>query len=300
MSPRNGQNNSRSQSRGRRTRRGPSKPTPNASSADLQDSTETSPAHVDHTSDDNNTVNTHSVSTRSSSCPENKGSSLSNTVAPVPPRGHSDSISPTFYQPYQENSPVDATLGVGDNTGSQQRASDSVSLPDEQTNQGQGGWGEVHDPFKSTPESFSKELQSLTSRTSATETKVDSNISCIATLEKEVQSLKNTVQQQAEIISGVKSAKGDFSKKSAQVIEQMNELLVKQRGQVQEFQSSAQKIKAQATSEAERQVSALARDIAHNSLKEKAFKNRRNLVIVGLKEHPTNTSLAVVKEFFNT
>lgn len=320
MSPRNGQDNARSQSRGRRSKRGSKKADPDARSADSQHPREPSPACVDHIPINNNNKKamTKPVSTRSSSCPVNKGLSHTKTSAYTSSAEQTAAIKSAFSCSDHHDAPVNATLQVSDNTGSQGAVSAPLPPDDIQDNRPGMDGKEPQDPFKSSPmdpwhltftelramrattESFSKELQLATSRTTKIEASVDSNIDRITTLEKEVQSLKNTVQKQEEIISGVKSVKEDFSKKSARVIEQMNDLLVQQKGQVRDFQSSAQKIKAQATSEAKKQVSALARDIAHNSLKEKAFQNRHNLVVVGLKEHPTNSAYSVIKDFFKT
>lgn len=78
----------------------------------------------------------------------------------------------------------------------------------------------------------------------------------------------------------------------------MNNLLTQQKGQVQSFQSSAHRIQAQASSEAKRQVSALEKNLAYNSLKEQAFNNRHSLVIIGLKEDPSENVYSLLKDFF--
>lgn len=154
------------------------------------------------------------------------------------------------------------------------------------------------DTIESTTEGFSTQLQTLVNRTSALESSVSTNTTKINQLEQEIRVLKDIVSKQGEIISNVQVVKEDFTKTSKEAIDTMNELVETQRGQVQDFKESAKKLKVEAGSVADEKVGELSRNMEYNSLKDKAARNRRNLIILGLNEHPTNSTYSVVKAFF--
>lgn len=154
------------------------------------------------------------------------------------------------------------------------------------------------DTIESTTEGFSKQLQAVVDRTSVLETSVTSNTTKISTLEQEIKVLKDIVKKQGEIISSVQAVKEDFTQTSKVVIDSMNDLVETQKGQVEDFKESAKKLKAEATSVADKKVGELSKAFQYKTLKDKAFRNRHNLIILGLKEHPSNSAYAVVKGFF--
>lgn len=179
---------------------------------------------------------------------------------------------------------------------------------------------------------LSQQVQSISDKTGQLESKVDSNASKtfnrihslegrvnslqdnlqkqdntsrVQSLEEEVASLRDTVKKQGELIAEVQKLKENFSSASNGLMVEMKDLVETQRGQVDSFNQSAQVIKQEVTrevkairDETEESVSQLSSDIAYDSLRDKAFKNRYNLVLLGLEENESLSSYAVVRQFF--
>lgn len=185
------------------------------------------------------------------------------------------------------------------------------------------------DSIEATTSNFSKQLQTMVDRTEALETSVSTNTTKISSLEQEIKVLKEVVSKQGKIISSVQAikedsikatneikvlqeiihkqgkiissvqtVKEDFTKTSKEVIDNMNDLVETQREQVETFNESARKLKAETISEADRKVAELSKSIDYKSLQDKASRNRNNLIILGLKEHATSSTYSVVKAFF--
>lgn len=150
----------------------------------------------------------------------------------------------------------------------------------------------------------SQQIQVVQEKTSSLETKTDSNSKQVQALTSEVSALKKVVQEQQQIISNLtqikndfKQDKDDFSKKSRKAVTEMNKLVDAQREQVETFRTIRDETKQKSEAQG-KQISQLSKDMAHQKLKENASRRYLNIAIIGLPEHDTLSTYAVVMQFF--
>lgn len=134
-------------------------------------------------------------------------------------------------------------------------------------------------------------------------------------LREEINSLRQTVDQQQNTIQELHKVKEDFSATSRRSVGEMNKLVEAQKAQVEQFktirtqvQDESQKQKElldnlRSTNEdlqkgTQQQIRQISDDISYKELKDKAFKNRYNVVIIGLPEHESDNSAYVALKFF--
>lgn len=135
-------------------------------------------------------------------------------------------------------------------------------------------------------------------------------------IQEEIKSLRQTVDQQQETIKDLHKIKDDFKKNSHKSVGDMNKLLEAQKAQVEQFRNIRTQVQQEsqqqkqlledfrATSEdrqkdTQQQIQHISEDIVYKELKDKAFNNRHNLVIIGLPEQDTNNSVSVATKFFS-
>lgn len=128
---------------------------------------------------------------------------------------------------------------------------------------------------------------------------------------KELLEMKQDLSKTTQVI------KEGFKKTSHQNITEMNKLVKAQKEQVEsfrsirnDFQQDAQKQESQITQiaaaqkviqqDVEKKMQQLSEDLDHKSLKDHAFKNRNNIVLIGLPEHEVHSAYSVAMKFFRT
>lgn len=349
MPTRSGTQRTRSQSRGRTHTRDQQTATLNAPKSKSMPRGKNSPqrARRNNTSGKNK-PRTESVSKTLPSSPEDQTSQLVNNSTVPLINDVNDSDSHKLLIDNQQNMSLGASAQVSDNRSKPAVVDHPRLTSQNQSVQDGNNNTPPKDPYDSSPsdpwhlaftelramrtttETFSHQLQSVVDRTSSLESSVGSHSTRILSLEREVEKLKNTVQEQGKIISEVKSSQEflsqdeigplkskiheqgkiisdvkstqeGFSNKTTRIITEMNGLLEKQKGQVEDFKSTAHTIRSEAAKEAKKQVSDFSKNIGYNnSLKEQAFRNRFNLVFVGLEEQEAYSPQATISHFLKT
>lgn len=167
----------------------------------------------------------------------------------------------------------------------------------------------------------------LVERTGKVESKVDSHSSQLTEVNAEIASLKETVEIQgkaiaklttmkADLLKQNKEVKADLVKQNKGITKEMNQLIDQQKNQVDSFLSTTkriensiyervdQKVEVRVEEKVEEKVNQASQEASQEasfqSLKNKAFAKRRNLVLTGMKEDDSKTTSTLVKEFFKS
>lgn len=157
--------------------------------------------------------------------------------------------------------------------------------------------------------SIRKELEKVSSN--------QNNDNVVKEMQKEIKSLRQTVEKQQDTIQNLHKIKDDFTKTSHKTVGEMNKLIQAQKEQVHEFknirtnfhqESQNQKdlldnlksTNQEMQKDTQQQFQRISEDLAYKKLKDQAFNNRNNVVIIGLPEHATNNAYSVATTFFRT
>lgn len=113
--------------------------------------------------------------------------------------------------------------------------------------------------------------------------------------------LKTKISQQEKQLKELHSIKEDFANSSEKTIAVMNDLVETQRAQVDTFNSGAKILekewKQEVMAEVDRRFQKLDNEKRCNSLKDQAFRNRFNLVVLGLPEDTDKSTFQITKNF---
>lgn len=135
---------------------------------------------------------------------------------------------------------------------------------------------------------------------------------------KEVQTTKeDLIKLKQDLTTTSRSIKEEFVQSSRKNITEMNKLVEAQKGQVEAFRSirkdvqqntQQQKTEVQLLTtsqetmqrEMNKKFQTFTEDLEYKSLKDQAFRNRKNIVIIGLPEHEVHSTYSVAMRFFKT
>lgn len=181
-------------------------------------------------------------------------------------------------------------------------------------------------------ELHTQQLAGVLQRTTALESAVSEATGKIRKLDDEVATLKSVVEKQKNLSISLKNTNDDlfkkneatmtemenmkqeFEKTTTATIAEMNELIQKQRDQIQSFNEQTKSIKRDMLTEVEGKMVRMSKETKnelhekinkvedqcnYNSLKSKANQNRQNLVITGLKEDKDKTPWDSAKDFLS-
>lgn len=168
--------------------------------------------------------------------------------------------------------------------------------------------------IEKTTDTFSEQLTAVMQRTSEIEDAVKINASSIADVNEQVFSIKTVVQQHNTDIGKLKSMEetigqhskalknlntleGSLTKATGKVVDEMRDLVVEQRKQMDEFQSTSKQMKSHTAQMIEEKVQKVKDECDFKSLKKEAYSKRFNLVFTGLSEDPQKDTRSIVKDF---
>lgn len=150
------------------------------------------------------------------------------------------------------------------------------------------------DSIEATTTSLAEQLSGAIKRTAKLESNVAGNSSKIRKLDEDFLNLTSKVEKQGKTLTGMKRMKEEIAKASAETIGQMNDLVDTQRQQVDFLNSGTQQLMA----EIDKKLAQRDRDQYCQSLKDKAFENRHNLILAGLEENQNKSVRQLVQDFF--
>lgn len=314
MPPKNSNNperRTRNSSRGRSPGRGAPLSSSNSNTTGLQTSTSLSPPSNSPLPDEK----------------VNKVTSPSNSAV-KPPVGESkapleksrDSSNVDLSHNYEKPATVDqmisvntqtenATAGVGDNrlkddTDPSRKASDDILrrvLSDLQ--EIKATMSSIHN-IEETTASISKEVTGLSKRTTELEEIYGATAARVRELGDDITTLKNTVQEHERLIPPLKKTKEEIYSATNKKFDKVNERIDGQKEQIEELQSTVHNVKrdlsVELNSKIEKKFDQLAQEAQFQSLREQAFRNRFNLVIIGLAEDDQKSTADLVSTFFES
>lgn len=187
--------------------------------------------------------------------------------------------------------------------------------------------------LESNTASIAEQLAATTNRTTVLESKINTTEAGVISLRENLSTLESGMAQhkgkQEEIETRVKELDGDYAPLKAQVKQhegkinklqnlkkeledfsesseknshKMNELIETQRNQVDSFNGGAkqleQKWKLDVMAEVEKRFNKMENEKHCNELRAQAYKNRYNLVVLGLQEEREKSTMQVLKVFF--
>lgn len=317
----------RSKSAGRLSSGEPATPTSNAKDIHLKERRSRSPAHTNELPPEKNNAEKENISkeTEQVSLSPSPNESENNLISAINEAGRV-TISPEVMigtAGLTESVPI--TLGVSDN---RETSQDGIS--------GEAGSGQTttelakEDPGKilmlvlselkdiktqmvklhqveTTTASLVGQLATNTSKMGELVETVTQNKSNIQNLNKEVGTLKKTVEAHSSQLTELKDFKEEISESSDKAVTRMNELIETQRDQVDSFNEGAKRLQIEWQKEVMLEVNKRFEEMKkekekekyYESLKDQAFRNRYNLVVVGLSEDPEKTTVQIVKNFFS-
>lgn len=178
--------------------------------------------------------------------------------------------------------------------------------------------------------SNTKVIQEVKSDVSSFKTEVKGSIASNATDIKEVRaevaSLRETVEIQASVLAKLTTIKTDLFKQNKEVKSElltqnqeikndlikrsegitghMNKLIEQQKQQVETFHATTQKVEKKIMEKTEEkieeEVGKVSKGISFQKLKDQAYANRHNIIIIGLEEDPDKSVRTVVTNLFKT
>lgn len=156
--------------------------------------------------------------------------------------------------------------------------------------------------LEDTTASLAEQLATNIAKTGELESTVNQHTSKFQEMKEQVDSLTSKLEQQDSQIQSLNSLKDDISSSTDETVKQMNDLIDTQRQQVDSFNSGARQLqkdwKEDVMSEVKKEFRKHENRKHCQSLKDQAFKNRNNLVVMGLPEEKEKSSLQVVQDFF--
>lgn len=150
---------------------------------------------------------------------------------------------------------------------------------------------------KSVTGSLSDKLTGMMNRTSEIETAVRTNAARLREYDDQFVTLKASVDKHEKSFASIISTKDEFSKTKDKAVSDMNKLISIQEEQVNSFNSTTKKVSKNILAEVDKRFAQLKRQADFKDLKNQAFNNRNNLVLVGLPEDPNKDTPAIVKDF---
>lgn len=194
------------------------------------------------------------------------------------------------------------------------------------------------DTIEESTSSLSSQLLSVVQKTTEIEAKVElnttktnANETKICDLKEEINSLRELVEKQGQTIAGLSRIDEEVTKNNKRTLGEMNGLISQQKQQVDQFKDTAKRLKADIKIDIESEVihkledkmedtskriveevqsdvsqkindkmEELSQDLSYKDLKERAFNNRYNLVITGLKENADKSTKSSVYDFLKT
>lgn len=152
--------------------------------------------------------------------------------------------------------------------------------------------------IETTTASLAEQLGGALKRTADLETTVSGNSSKLRKLDEEVHSVNSKVAKQEKTLSGLKSMKEEIAKSSAETVGQMNDLIDTQRQQVDSFNAGTKQLKKDILLEMQQMLCQRDNDKYCQSLKDQAFDNRHNLILVGISEDQNKSTRQLIQAFF--
>lgn len=143
------------------------------------------------------------------------------------------------------------------------------------------------------------------------------NTNTVRAMQEEIKALRQMVDDQQNTIQNLHKIKKDFTKTSHKTVGEINKLVEAQKAQVHEFrtirtnlqqESQQQKVlledfksvSQEIQKATQQQVQRVSVDLAYKKLKDQAFNNRFNMVIIGLPEHESNIAFSAAIKFLRT
>lgn len=154
------------------------------------------------------------------------------------------------------------------------------------------------DSIQASTDTLAKKLSGVTARTTELETAVTTNTARLREVNDQLSTLETAVKKQEGNITTIVQLKHEISKSSAKTITQMNQLVDTQGQQVQSFKSSKKMVKKEIMKEVDKKIDKIREEERCRAFKKEAFKNRLNLIIVGLKEEENKSALVQAADFF--
>lgn len=160
------------------------------------------------------------------------------------------------------------------------------------------------DKIEITTSNLSNQIGGLLERTANIESRVESNSSKLQQVNEEVASLSASVELHGEAIAKLTTIKTVVLDKNNSALKEMKDLIETQKTQVSSLQDDSQQrdeaLMHRIQAQIDKKVDALSQDISFQALKDKAFDDRKNLVITGMKEDSSKSPASSVKELFKT
>lgn len=157
--------------------------------------------------------------------------------------------------------------------------------------------------LESTTATLVGQLATNTSKMGELVSTVAQNKSSIQELSQDFHSMKVKVESHSSQLVDLQGLKEEFTDTTEKTVTKMNELIDTQRDQVDSFNSGAKQLqkewKREVMVEVDRKFEDLENRRRFQSLKDQAFRNRFNLVLVGLPEESEKSTSQIVKDFFS-
>lgn len=157
--------------------------------------------------------------------------------------------------------------------------------------------------MESTTASLVEQLAQNTSDLGEVVQTASHNRSDIQALNTDLKSLTDKVETHSSQLVQLQGLKEEISESSAQTVAQMNELIDTQRDQVDSFNSGTKLLQKdwskEVLMEVDRKFERLEKLRHFQSLKDQAFRNRLNLIILGLPEQSDKTASQTLQQFFS-
>lgn len=156
--------------------------------------------------------------------------------------------------------------------------------------------------LESTTASLVGQLATNTSKVGELVETVTQNKSKIQEINTEMGGLKEELNSHTSQLANLKQFKEDINESTDKTVAKMNELIDTQRDQVDSFNAGAKQLqkewKREVMSEVNKKFEELEKEKYYKSLKDQAFRNRFNLVLVGAQEETEKTTSQIVKNLF--
>lgn len=156
------------------------------------------------------------------------------------------------------------------------------------------------DSIEEATSSLTAQLSMVVGKTEALESKVEDNTTQVRDLQREIDALKNRVEKQDKKIEELSNLKEDYKKATKKTLGEMNNLVKSQKEQADSMHEANNHMKNEIMDRVEEKVEEISEDLAHTKLKNQAYHNRNNLVIIGLKEETDKNSKKVASDFIDS
>lgn len=147
---------------------------------------------------------------------------------------------------------------------------------------------------------LTEQMSSVLGKTTELENKVETNATQVKDLKAEINTLKDTVAKQGEMIRSITNLKDDYKRATRKTIEEMNDLIQQQKDQVDSFHDKTDRLKKDILVEVDGKIEDLSQNLSHKELKNQAFRNRHNLVITGLEEEQGKSPKKAAEEYIES